>query len=892
MKRLLVKAGLVLISGLALHLPAQAQAMPEISPSLKKMLGGLPIADIKDDLKGMVAALKKTNCGAALPNCYSTKTGVLQLYFFTSKGAQQTFLLVINKRQLMPSLLKEKVQKALGGTYLIDPIISISTTDFDLDMVQMPADLQKVVRDSYFNVSTLSFSSGVQLAARADLGGALKLTMETMGVKADKLTLRAAVAIPIPTDLAGGAGAGAGLADALAHSDSFKKAGADALKPEAFVELQFAPGSKLPLTLPPMNLSDATFFLNNEMYFGYKGNASFKGLSDKQILLQFQTPLNPETAVMDLASFSFRMATPASFTMEDAANVMVAMATPDKRLANYGGFLNNIESYKKALLDVTKPLSVFKLTNPNPAPQYRFADSSKPWPNDPKYFNITLVGPQATDAPGPYMNLAGKINILGQNLEWMDASVGLSGLHATSGNALSLKMGPLGKVSLRMESKIDVDKGTQNVSLKGNLDGQIVQVTLAGTKLTIDVNASCINPFEIKSSAKIEATTDLAHLFDLEGGANVDPSKIGGCVGKELEAAYNKIANDINYKKLGGYTASAANAELTKISNAAARQTYENTKNAARNVANSSSNAANNALKAADNVFKGFGKKKKHKKGPDPKFAATVFDWDFYYDYYPELVAQGVDLATHWRDTGFAQGRQGSFEFNATFYIKRYADVQRACSGNLQCALQHWLDFGIDEGRQATWEFSISSYLARYADLRANYPNGDFAGAFEHWYATGIPENRSGTPLQQWNGTLQGPVVVGGGSGQALWNDINSCIDAPISSFKLRYGGSIDAVQFGYHNRGWASVHGNQTNDFTEEVSLPPDEHFTEVWFGGANRVDNITFFTNKGRQFGPYGGGQQTRGYKAEPGESIGCMAGRSGGSIDQLTFISTGPR
>jgi hypothetical protein len=862
------------------------------------MLGALPIADIKDDVQAMVKTLKKTGCGTKLPNCYATKTGVLQLYFFTSKSAQQTFLLVINKRMLMPSLLKEKVQKALGGTYLSDPIISLSTTDYDLDMVQMPADLQKVVRDSYFNVSTLSFSSGVQLAARAELGGALKLTMATMGVKADQLTLRAAVAIPIPTDLASGAGAGAGLADALAHSATFQKAGADALKPQAFVELQFAPGSKLPMTLPPMNLSDATFFLNNALVFGYKGNASFKGLSDKPILMQFQTPLDPETDAMNLADFSFRMATPASFTMEDAANVMVAMATPDTRLAKFGGFLNNIESYKKALLDVTKPLSVFKLTNPNPPPIYRFADSSKPWPNDPKYFNIALVGPLATDAPGPYMRLAGTLNALGQNLEWMDASVGLSGLHATAGNALSLKMGPLGKVSLRMESKVDVDKGTQNVSLKGNLDGQIIQVILAGSKLTIDVSASCVNPFEIKSTAAIEATTDLAHLFDLQGGASVDPAQIGGCVGQALEAAYKKIAGEYNKLNMGGYTASAANAELTKISDAAAaaaRQTYENTKNAARNVANTSSNTANNALKAADNAFKGFGKKKKHKSGPDPKFAATVFDWDYYYDRYPELVAQGVDLATHWRDSGFAEGRQGSFEFNATFYNNRYPDVQKACAGsaNLQCTLQHWLDHGIEEGRQASWDFSISSYLARYDDLRANYPNGDFAGAFEHWFATGIPENRIGTPLRQYNGTLQGPVVVGGGSGQALWNDINMCIDAPLNAFAIRYGGSIDSIQFGYYNRGWAPVHGHQSSDpFRAVETLPPDEHFTEVRVGAGSRVDSITFYTNKGRKFGPYGGGQPNGGYQAEPGESIGCMAGRSGNSIDQLIFTSTGPR
>lgn len=87
MKQLLAKGGMVLISGLAFLLPAQAQDVPEISLSLKNMLGALPIADIRDEVQGMVKVLKKTTCGAELKGCYSTKSGPLQLYFFTSQGA-------------------------------------------------------------------------------------------------------------------------------------------------------------------------------------------------------------------------------------------------------------------------------------------------------------------------------------------------------------------------------------------------------------------------------------------------------------------------------------------------------------------------------------------------------------------------------------------------------------------------------------------------------------------------------------------------------------------------------------------------------------------------------------------------------------------------------------
>lgn len=908
MKRLLAKTCFVLLSALALNMSVQAQEAPTISPTLKKMLGALPLEGIKDDVQGMVKDLKKTSCGGGLNGCYSTKSGQLQLYFFTSSTAQQTFLLVINTKLALPKLLKENIQKILGGTSLSDPIISISTADFDLDTVKMPTDLQKIVRDSYFNVNALSFSSGVQLAGRADLGGVMKLTLKSLGVDSDKMTLRAAVVMPIPTDLASGAGAGAGLADSLAHSETMKKSGAKALAPEAFVEFQLAPGSTVNMTAPSMTLTDTTFFLNNVGTFGYKGNARFKG-TKKDILLQFQTPLDPAGA-MDLLDFSFRMAMPQSFTLEDQANMAVAMAMAQTGMGTMsaaatasltklgGGFIGQINAIKKPLLAATKPLSVFQLRNPKPPAPYKFGDRTKPFPTTDEPFNVILLGPLADG--GPLMYVASDVRILSQPMGKMEVSIGKKGFHGMAEAGLVLKLGPLGKTSVKMQALADITGNQQDISLKGNLAGQKLAIILAGETLTIDLSASCVNPFEIKLKVAIEETMDLAKIFEGAAGVNVDPSKLQNCMGKDLEAAYNKIAGE--YKNLSGYTASAANAELKKISDAAAaelkrqqeeaRKAYEATKNTARNVASASSNAANSALKAADNVFKGFGKKKKHKKGPDPKFAATVFDWDYYYDNAPDVVKANVDLATHWRDHGFAEGRQGSLEFNANFYYARYADVQRSCPGNLQCALQHWLDTGIDQGRQGSPGFSISSYLNRYPDLLAAFSNGNFADAFEHWFASGIPEGRTGSPEFSFSGQLPGPLVAGGGGGTA-WNDFSQCAGQSVNGVRLRAGGSVDSLQFSYTNRGWADNHGYQGNNrYTLDVVLPDGEYFQSVEVGSGGRVDNLLFRTNRGRTFGRYGGGGPNNTFTAASGEKLGCMAGRSGSAIDQLIFSSTGPR
>lgn len=936
MKKIMCKAGFLLLGATALQIPVHAQSVPEITPSLKKMLGGLPIAEAKDQVQGMVGALKKTSCGGNFTGCYMTQSGPLQLYFFTSGTSQQTLLLVVDKSMKMPRLLGEKAQKVMGETSLSAPIISISTTDYELDNIKMPPALQKVVRDNYFNVNTLSFSSGVQLAARASLGGAIKLAMESMGVKGNELTMRAAVVMPIPTDLAGGAGAGAAAADAVAHGNTMTQAGADAMKPEAFVEFQFAPKASLNFGMPQMTLTDATFFLNNSLTFGYKGNAAYKGATNKKVLTQFQTPLTPAGG-MDLLDFSFRMSTPANFTMEDAAHVMIAMASPDPRLKKYGGgFIRNIESFKDPLFAMSAPLSAIQLRNPTPAPEYRFGDSSKPFPDDNKYFNLAVLGPLAEG--GPLMKAAGDVNILGQKMGWLAASAGMDGLRSETGRALTLKLGPLGKVSFNMAQTTAIGVGMREVGLEGNFAGQKVKVNMLGVvpvpgmssgslkpgnmegTLEIEVNASCVNPFEIKTKMKLQANTDLAKVFEGEGGVNVDPAKIPGCIGKELEAAYNKIAGE--YKNLSGYTANAANAELKKISDAAvaaqraaeaeaqkaakaaeqeaqraaeaARKEYENVKNAARDVASKTANAANKAFNDAGNAFKKLGKKKKHKKGPDPLFAASVFDWDYYYDHAPDVVAiPGMDLASHWQIYGLDQGRQGSPEFSAPFYRNRYLDVQQLCSASdLRCVVQHWLDYGIRQGRQGSSGFSVASYLDRYPDLQNTFGKANYEDALDHWINYGEIEGRDARPAVNVQGTLIGMQQVGGGGG-VPWDDFAVCQGQHVIGFRIRAGARVDGLQFLYPS-GWGAVHGNLGNaPYTHEVVLPAGHYFYEAHSRSGATVDAFGLISSGGVSYGMFGGSGGTfQAYQVPATERLGCMMGRAGSEIDQLTFSRTGPR
>ncbi|WP_426197574.1 lectin [Massilia sp. DWR3-1-1] len=732
----------LLIAGLLLAAPAAwSQDLPQITPSLKKLLGSLPIAGMKDDVDKLVGSLKKTSCGGALTGCYATRSGPLQLYFFTSGSAQQTFLLVVNKTMTLPPLLKPNVQKILGQTAVSDPIISISTTDYVLDVAKMPADLQQVVRNSYFNVGSLTFSSGVQLAARANIGGVMMTTLNALGVPANQMTLRAGVVMPIPTDLASGAGSGAGLAEALRHGDTMKKAGADAAKLKAFVEFQPAPALKISMTVPAMTLSDSTFFLDNELVFGYKGNARFANTS-KDILLQFQTPLTPEGA-MDLVDFSFRMATPQILTLTDTAFIAMAMAMPQAAMATSatttaldkfgGGYVGNIKVILQPLSMMTKALSVIQLRNPVPPAPYRFGDASQPFPASDAPFNLLLLGPLADG--GPLLYMAGDVRILGQTMGKMAVSVGKSGFQGTAQENVTLKLGPLGNTKIKLLATADISSKAQTVSVTGNIAGQQLLLALAGDTMSVALSASCINPFEIKTSVKIEASTDIAQIFQGQGGVNVDPSQLQGCIGKDLEAALNKIAGE--YQSLSGYSAGQATAALNKISsdaqqaaNAAAAQTkaaadaaYKQSKDAARDLASKSTSSAANAFKDAGNsISHAFGGKKHHSDAND-KFDQTIFDWDYYYD--TRGTAWGnTDLMQYWADQGYAAGERASFEFDLKFFRTQHPGA------NDKDLLNYWLKDGIDRCVQSSPDFHLGALVQRN-------PGGSCRENLDWWYQQG-----------------------------------------------------------------------------------------------------------------------------------------------------------
>ncbi len=873
---------------------AQAQDAPPVLPGLKEAVAQLPIPGMSAALQDLHAALKKGENGGYSARATADVPGVgkipLQLYFF-GDGAKQALLLVVERDIQLPPVFNNTGWKRLEGATLSDPMFSLSTVDYALDIRDMPADFRKIVADSYYGVTSLNFVSGFQVAAKIKLGGAMKQVIEhTMNVKAQDFTLRSGVVVPVPTDAAGSANLAAQLA---ADMKNVGKVAKDL--PDFFVELQPKPGTVIhaPLKMPDLTLTDATFSLTAHTVLGFRGNMTLPNA--KKFITYFQTPLSPAGAV-DFADFQFGI-TAQTFTLEDYAMWGIAMATPT---APGGSFVKGIDKYKDKLLLVMKPLSVFEIRNPNPIGEYRFGDVTKPFPHK-SFFNMLVLGPFAssTDSTGqqlsgPYLQAIGDLTVLKQKLASVRFTAGETGLHGVVDAGLKLNLGPLGRTGIGMKASADVSQKDQLISMRGSALGRALNVSLEPTKLSIDSPATCATPFELKQTINIDSLLDLSNLMDKLPGVNVDPAKLQNCIGKELEAAYKWVST--TGSSLAGYTAKAANAELNRMANEAAaaakkaEEEYNKAKDEARKAANVASNGAMKAFNDAGNGFKKlFGTKKKHKKGPDPKFASSVFDWDYYYDQNPDLVKAKTDLATHWSGSGFLEGRQGSPEFSARYYLNRYPDVKAQCGTNLTCALSHWLDQGIAVGRQGSANFSVADYLNRYSDLQRLFGRENYDDALDHWLNHGEAERRKGAPISTSPGPAAGPVAVGGWGG-STWSDLDVCKSGALTGFKVDHADRIDGLQFQYNYASWAPAHGR--GRYKAEITLPKGETFTKIEYTSASRVHQLIFHTNRGRKFGPYGKGTINGSFTALAGDSIGCMAGRAHDEIDRLVISSTGLR
>ncbi len=110
---------------------------------------------------------------------------------------------------------------------------------------------------------------------------------------------------------------------------------------------------------------------------------------------------------------------------------------------------------------------------------------------------------------------------------------------------------------------------------------------------------------------------------------------------------------------------------------------------------------------------------------------SLTFDMDYYYNTYPDLqAALGYDynnLYRHYLDSGLAEGRSGSAEFNCLVYRNNYPDLQASFGDDYRAYCVHYENYGKAEGRNAAGD---GTALSVPATASASALIGSYATAY------------------------------------------------------------------------------------------------------------------------------------------------------------------
>lgn len=118
-------------------------------------------------------------------------------------------------------------------------------------------------------------------------------------------------------------------------------------------------------------------------------------------------------------------------------------------------------------------------------------------------------------------------------------------------------------------------------------------------------------------------------------------------------------------------------------------------------------------------------------KAAPASLTSLTFDMDYYYNTYPDLqAALGYDynsLYQHYLNSGLAEGRSGSAEFNCLVYRNNYPDLQAAFGNDYRAYCVHYENYGKAEGRIAAGD---GMALSAVEAVPVNTPIGSYSTAY------------------------------------------------------------------------------------------------------------------------------------------------------------------
>jgi len=559
--------------------PELAAIDPQMTALLADMLEAVPFAAAQPLTHELISSLKKN-----APGNWSARRGPVTVQLILTATAQALIVSLDGTIGVPSEWLDDELAEQISTTNLTDPMIVLSIVNGALPVSAMGPELKAIVAQSYFNAPGIDVRKGIQLVARANVGGYLGSTISTgLGVPVQNsiLCVGKGAGLPtLPSQIVGGSNASTatGLGDAIrlmakqAYDRKVEKqlkARGEKKPPDYFVQFQIAPDTAItgPMGMSPVTLRDATVYVSSSGWAGYKGNLSTSALPGKTFVGFLEAPYAAK-GLIRITEFKFGLASP-DLTLADVARVQMSFRSPSilseqalQRLNAISGGLSLAEA----------PLSVIKLANPLPvAAPYRWGDATRPFPPA-AHFNLMLLGPFATETlggrlvKGPYLKAVGHATVLGKPVGSTAVTLNESGLIAdVQGNlgTVDLRSVALGTPGFTARTQVAVDDTRQSVQIAGNVAGRTLTLNLSGHSIAIDSPATCATPVALSGSLALSANVGLGDVMGAVRGVTVDPARLANCTAAALQAAYQWISG--NGRQLAGFGAGAANAALELI---------------------------------------------------------------------------------------------------------------------------------------------------------------------------------------------------------------------------------------------------------------------------------------------------------------------------------------
>ena len=272
-----------------------------------------------------------------------------------------------------------------------------------------------------------------------------------------------------------------------------------------------------------------------------------------------------------------------------------------------------------------KPLSTFKLTNPNPNADSFRLKAGNDYPELSK-FNFVILSKSAkakdgSNKEGPILRLKAGIKVFGKQLANTNTDLSTSGLHTDTTGSFGMDLKSVGNYSLSAKANIHIDDAKQDVSVSGSFNtpviGRSALFAFNPNEIAFTSPATCVVPVEFGTKIPLSGDPSIESIASGLNPVKVDVGKLVGCTKEQLEAAAKWVGNAAvdagkavggavvdGGKAVGGAVVDGAKAteDAAKAAAKASEEAAKAATRAAEAAASAAANAAANAARAAANA--------------------------------------------------------------------------------------------------------------------------------------------------------------------------------------------------------------------------------------------------------------------------------------------------